>query len=104
MGKQQHRTRQGDPLERAADALDDLRDSDDWDVPTSPTLNVHVHERPKTPPAPAPASVRVDAPVSTLRVVFATVQRVPPWGVVLVLVAAIVAYVVLALAGKAPVL
>jgi molybdopterin-guanine dinucleotide biosynthesis protein A len=79
--------RPDDPLERAERALERLRPQVDWDVPTNPVNKPAI---PSLTPSP-------------LRIVVATVQRFPPWGAVLVALAAIAGYVALALAGKAPV-
>lgn len=93
--------RPSDPLELAERGLEKLRDADDWDEPTAPSIHVNL-PAPAPLPAVSPATSSTPSP-SVLRVVLTTAQRFPPWGAVIVAVAAIAGYVALALAGKAPV-
>ncbi len=111
------RTRQSDPLDAARAELQRLRDADDWNEAT-PVVHVNVQQAPaarrSTPPAPPPAPALAAAPRSlvpsregivfvVLRIVGHGVQRMPPVGLVLIFAMLIVAWVFLAVNGKAPV-
>lgn len=92
------RHRHDDPLEGARSSLQRLRAADDWNEAT-PVVHVNVQPpaaRRSTPPAPKPDPGWRQSVV----VVF---QRFPPWGAVLVAIVAILAWVYLAVHGKAPV-
>lgn len=94
------RVRQSDPLEAARAELARLRQADDWDEPTPLQVMVNMPPAAKrtTPPAPAPSSLQV-----VLQVGRDAVHRMPAWGVVVVSVVGIAAWVYLAVHGKAPI-
>jgi hypothetical protein len=95
-----YRPPQSDPLDEADEGMAELKRAGDWDALT-PVVHVNVQQAAKRsplPPAPAP-----NPPASTLQIVFGTFNRFPPWGAVLVAVAAIAGWVYLAINGKAPV-
>lgn len=90
-----------DPLEGARRQLRQLRDSRDWDEAT-PVVHVNV-QPPPAPPAPPPQRTPPPPPAPWWRDVLQLAGRMPAWGIVVVFLAFIVAWVVLALHGKAPV-
>lgn len=105
-----------DPLEAAREELRKLRAADDWDEQTptdrlTPVIHVHAfppveRSRPLPLPSPAPPAptppLKSVAPRTTLELAGATVKRVPPWGIIIVIVVALLVYAYLALHGKAP--
>jgi hypothetical protein len=89
----------GDPLEKARAALSKLREADDWDEPTP--LQLHVYPPPasrRSTPPPPPTRLQV-----VLNFFAPVVHRVPAWGLVLLGLACLAAWVFLAINGKAPV-
>ena len=96
------RHRHNDPLEGARSSLQKLRAADDWNEAT-PVVHVNVQQaaaaRRSTPPAPRPESTVL----VVLRIVGNGFQRMPPIGLVLIFAMLILAWVYLAVHGKAPV-
>jgi hypothetical protein len=90
-----------DPLELARAELLELRRADDWNEPTPVELHFHpppAARRSSPPPLPLPSSAPAHAHIAAR-----FVQRVPAWGLVVLGIVGIVAYVVLAVAEKVPV-
>lgn len=93
-----------DPLDQAEQALEELRDATDWDEPTAPQIMINIppaSERLPRPPR-TPGALMTSSSTPSGGTVIAIWRRLPPWGGVVVAVVAIVAYTVLALAGKLP--
>jgi hypothetical protein len=90
-----------DPLEAARSELAKLRQAGDWNEATPVQLHVNM------PPAArrsSPVPVREPGKLAiALQVTTAAVQRVPPWGIVIVSLALIAAWAFLAVHGKAPI-
>lgn len=95
------RHRHDDPLEGARSSLQKLRAAPDWDEAT-PVVHVNVQQQPAAkrspPPPPPPGTLQI-----VLQFAGGALQRMPAWGVVVVAVVAIAAWVYLAVHGKAPV-
>jgi hypothetical protein len=93
--------RPSDPLDGARESLQRLRAARDWDEAT-PVVHVNVQPpaRRSTPPAPKPSEGTL---LVVLRIVGQGVQRMPPIGVVLIFAMLILAWVYLAVHGKAPI-
>lgn len=100
------REKEPDPLDEMQAAIQDGKDatrlleySEDFDEPTGRTdITVNLHGA--HPPSPSQPQIEVteDKP-GVLRIVFTVVQKFPAWGAVVVALALIAAYVILALRG-----
>jgi hypothetical protein len=90
----------GDPIELARASLAKLRQAGDWDERTPLELHVNLPPAAKRSPPPPPPPGKL---AELLQLAGAAVQRLPPWGIVIVSLALIAAWAYLAIHGRAPV-